>query len=93
MRDEASGTWSRFTKSLVFNNVEALVRIPVIALLVNSWHLSSVIAAGITLVAAFVVRFMFHALVVYAPRRTAADTPSRRIIDELDRQAVVPGEL
>lgn len=89
MRGEANGVWSRFAKSFAFNNVEALVRIPIIALMVNSWHISSVIAAAITLLVAMVVRFMFHSLVVYAPKRgRAAD-----LADELDAQAVSPGEL
>ncbi len=93
MKGEASGVRSRFAKSFAFNNVEALVRIPVIALLVNTWHLSSVIAAGITLAVAFVVRFMFHSLVVYAPRTTAKRSRMRELVDELDAQAVSPGEL
>ncbi|WP_036283694.1 glycosyltransferase [Microbacterium luticocti] len=93
LRADASGTASRFAKSFAFNNVEAAVRIPVIALLVNTWHISSVIAAGITLVVAFVVRFMFHSLVVYAPRRAGAPSVAREIVDEIDAQAMSPGEL
>lgn len=93
MRSDATGVWSRFAKSFAFNNVEALVRIPVIALLVNTWHLSSVIAAAITLAVAFVVRFMFHSLVVYAPRRAGATSRAREIVDEIDAQAASPGEL
>jgi dolichol-phosphate mannosyltransferase len=93
MRADASGVWSRFAKSFAFNNVEALVRIPVIALLVNTWHISSVIAAAITLAVAFVVRFMFHSLVVYAPRRAGEKSVGQEIVDELDTQAVSPGEL
>ncbi|WP_354002758.1 GtrA family protein [Microbacterium elymi] len=93
MRGEASGVWSRFAKSFAFNNAEAVVRIPMIALLVNTWHLSSVIAAAITLALAFVVRFMFHSLVVYAPRKAGAPSVAREIVDELDAQAIAPGEL
>ncbi len=93
MKGEASGVRSRFAKSFSFNNVEALVRIPVIAVLVNTWHLSSVIAAAITLAVAFIVRFMFHSLVVYAPRTAAKRSRVREFVDELDAQAVSPGEL
>ncbi|GAA3751109.1 glycosyltransferase [Microbacterium kribbense] len=94
MKGEASGIWSRFAKSVGFNNGEALVRIPVIALLVNTWHLSSIIAAAITLVLAFIVRFMFHSLVVYAPRKAGAKTSTaREVAEQLDSQAVSPGEL
>jgi dolichol-phosphate mannosyltransferase len=94
MRDQASGGWVRFAKSFTFNNAEALIRIPIIALMVESWHFSAVVATAITLVVAFFVRFVFHSLVVYAPRRPgAAPSPARRFVDELDAQATAPGEL
>lgn len=94
MKGEASGVWSRFAKSFGFNNAEALIRIPVLAFMVQTWHISAVLAAAITLVVAFFVRFMFHSLVVYAPRR-AATQPSRvrRLVEDLDSQAMSPGEL
>ncbi|GAA1919652.1 glycosyltransferase [Microbacterium aoyamense] len=92
MRDQASGVWSRFAKSFAFNNAEALIRIPIMALMVENLHISSVLATGITLVVAFFVRFVFHSLVVYAPRK---ESPSRirALIDEIDEQAKTPGEL
>ena len=94
MRDEASGVWSRFAKSFAFNNTEALIRIPVIALMVESWHFSAVFAAAITLAVAFVLRFVFHSLVVYAPKRPGeAPSRMRHLVDELDAQAMSPGEL
>lgn len=94
MRDQASGGWVRFAKSFTFNNAEALIRIPIIALMVESWHFSAVVATAITLVVAFFVRFVFHSLVVYAPRRPGvAPSPARRFVDELDAQATAPGEL
>jgi len=93
MKGDASGVWSRFAKSATFNNVELIVRIPVMALLVNTWHISSVIAAAITLMVAFVVRFMFHSLVVYAPRTAAKRSLARKVAEEIDAQAVSPGEL
>lgn len=65
--ETASSVWLRFAKSFSFNNAEALVRIPVLLLLVETWHISSVVAAGLTLTVAFIVRFVFHSLVVYAP--------------------------
>lgn len=70
MRGDAAAIGVRFAQSFTFNNVEAAVRIPVLALLVETWHISSILAAAITLVAAFFVRFLFHSLVVYAPRRS-----------------------
>jgi dolichol-phosphate mannosyltransferase len=93
MKGEASGMWSRFAKSFAFNNAEAIIRIPIIAVLVNTWHLSSVIAAAITLAVAFVVRFMFHSLVVYAPKTAGRRSRAREVVEEIDAQAVRPGEL
>jgi len=71
MRAESGRMRTRFIKSFTFNNLEALVRIPVLALLVQDAHVPSVLAAAITLVAAFAVRFVYHALWVYAPKRVA----------------------
>lgn len=94
MREKASSVWVRFAKSFTFNNAEALIRIPVMALMVETWHISSVIATAITLVLAFFVRFVFHSLVVYAPKRPGKDTSlGRRVVEELDEQAMQPGEL
>jgi len=94
MRGAASGVGSRFAKSFAFNNAEALIRIPIIALMVESWHLSSVIAAAITLIVAFFARFVFHSLVVYAPAKPGiAPSRARHLVEELDAQAMQPGEL
>lgn len=94
MRDAASGVWVRFAKSFGFNNAEALIRIPIMALLVETWHISAVLATGLTLVVAFFVRFVFHSLVVYAPRRPGVEpSRTRRLVEELDAQAMSPGEL
>ncbi|MFK4789349.1 glycosyltransferase [Microbacterium sp. ZW T5_56] len=76
MREGASTVWSRLVKSFTFNAVEAVVRIFVIWLAVQTWHLAPVLVAAVTLVIAFVVRYVFHALVVYAPR-TGADVSAR----------------
>lgn len=70
MTGDASSIAVRFAQSFTFNNVEAALRIPIIALMVEGWHISSILAAAISLAVAFVVRFLFHSLVVYAPRRS-----------------------
>lgn len=94
MREHASGGWLRFAKSFTFNNAEALIRIPVMALMVETWHFSAVVATAITLVVAFFARFVFHSLVVYAPRKPdAVPSRARRIVEEIDAQATAPGEL
>lgn len=71
MRADSGAMRTRFLKSFTFNNLEALIRIPVLAALVQGAHIPSVLAAAITLVAAFLVRFVYHALWVYAPKRAA----------------------
>ncbi|MFS0866177.1 glycosyltransferase [Microbacterium sp. 179-B 1A2 NHS] len=70
MRSESGRMRSRFLKSTTFNGLEAIIRIPVLSVLVEGAHVPAVLAAALTLIAAFVVRFMFHALIVYAPKRT-----------------------
>ncbi|MEJ1154411.1 glycosyltransferase family 2 protein [Microbacterium marmarense] len=94
MRDQASSMWMRFVKSFTFNNAEALIRIPIIALMVESGHFSAVIATAITLVFAFVLRFVFHSLVVYAPKKPGeAPSRARQLAEEIDEQLMTPGEL
>ncbi len=99
-RRDSSRLWVRFAASASFNTIEATLRIPVMALMVETWHISSVIATAISLVVAFFARFLFHALVVYAPRRRKADaeepptdTAAVRIIRAIDAEAMRPGEL
>lgn len=93
MRAQSSGVWSRFGKSFAFNNAEAVIRIPIVAFMVETGHISAVVATAVTLVVAFVVRFVFHSLVVYAPRRPGPTTPLRGALERLDEQAMEPGEL
>lgn len=94
MKGDASGVWTRFLKSFTFNNVELIVRIPVVGLMVSTGHITAVVATAITLAIAFVVRFVFHSLVVYAPRRTGAKkTHTREVLEKLDDLASAPGEL
>jgi len=99
LRHQASSVWARFAKSFTFNNAEAVIRIPIMALMVETWHISSVIATAVTLVAAFFVRFVFHALVVYAPKKATVPGASpaarraREVLEQIDDQAIQPGEL
>lgn len=82
MRAESGQMWVRFIKSFAFNNAEAIVRIPVLALLVQSAHIPSVLAAAITLAAAFVVRFVYHALFVYAPKKRAPQMVAKSAVPQ-----------
>jgi len=103
MRTDARGLGIRFASSFAFNNVEAALRIPVMALMVESWHISSVVATGLSLIVAFFARFLFHSLVVYAPQRRRkgetvgaeppTDTAAQRVIRAIDVEVMKPGEL
>ncbi|MCA1307093.1 glycosyltransferase family 2 protein [Microbacterium esteraromaticum] len=101
-RHDASRLWVRLAASVSFNGIEAALRIPVMAWMVESWHISSVLATAISLVVAFFARFLFHALVVYAPRKRktadavaepAVDTAAMRVLRAIDAEAMRPGEL
>ncbi|MFJ4223995.1 glycosyltransferase [Microbacterium sp. NPDC089695] len=101
MRTGARALWVRFATSFAFNNVEAALRIPVMALMVETWHISSVLATALSLIVAFFARFLFHSLVVYAPSRRRPtdagepkpDTATLRVIRAIDAEAMKPGEL
>ncbi|MDP3949168.1 glycosyltransferase [Microbacterium sp.] len=106
MRPDARGVGARFAASFTFNNIEAALRIPIMALMVETWHISSVLATGLSLIVAFFARFLFHSLFVYAPRRARGrtdaasavseskpDTAAQRIIRAIDAEAMRPGEL
>ncbi|MCC2314748.1 glycosyltransferase [Cellulomonas xiejunii] len=71
LRHEGKGVWARFGQSFTFNNVETLIRMPVMALLVETMHVAAVLATAITIAIAFVVRFTFHSRVVYRPRESS----------------------
>jgi dolichol-phosphate mannosyltransferase len=92
VKSESSGVFVRFAKSFGFNNAEAIIRIPLLVLLVETWHLSAVVATAATLAVAFIARFIFHSLVVYAPRR-GAKSRAHTFLEEIDAQATAPGEL
>ncbi len=101
MRKGAASLGVRFAQSFTFNNIEAALRIPLMALMVESWHLSVMLAMVLSLVAAFLARFLFHSLVVYRPRRGSRapdaephpDTAGMRVIRAIDEQVMRPGEL
>ena len=101
MKTDARAVGIRFASSFAFNNVEAALRIPIMALMVETWHISSVLATALSLVVAFFARFLFHSLVVYAPQRRRkgesaeppTDTAAQRVIRAIDVEAMKPGEL
>ena len=101
MKTDARALGIRFASSFAFNNVEAALRIPIMALMVETWHISSVLATALSLIVAFFARFLFHSLVVYAPQRRRkgevveppTDTAAQRVIRAIDVEVMKPGEL
>lgn len=82
LRHEGKSSWKRFVQSVGFNSAETALRIPLLFLIVESTavffestSLLSLGAQAVTLLAAFVVRFLFHARIVYRPRRSTAVGP------------------
>ena len=68
MRHETPNSWSRrFAGHLLFNNAEALVRLPILVLLVERLGFAPLVAQAGTLALAFLVRFVFVTRVVYRP--------------------------
>lgn len=68
IRHEARGFFARFWRSFVFNNVEAALRITLVVFIVERAWMGPALATAVLLVIAFLIRYLFHALVVYAPR-------------------------
>lgn len=75
LRHEGRSLGRRFAASFAFNAGEAALRLPVLWALVELAGVPSVLAQGVTLVVAFLTRYVFHARVVYAPRRTRPASP------------------
>ncbi len=60
--------WSRFARSFTFNNVEGFIRIALVVAIVDRGWMGATLATAILLAIAFIARYVFHALVVYAPK-------------------------
>lgn len=69
MRDQKPSLY-RWLTFFGFNNVETLVRVPVLIALVSWLSIPSVLAQAATLAFAFLARFLFVTRVVYRPSRT-----------------------
>ncbi|MGY2083184.1 glycosyltransferase [Blastococcus sp. SYSU DS0539] len=82
LRDGAHGRPRRLAQHLVFNNAEALIRLPFLVLLVETVPVGPVLAQAVTLAVAFLVRFLFMSRVVYRPRRQLQDpAPLRETLE------------
>ncbi|MDP9392635.1 MAG: GtrA family protein [Actinomycetota bacterium] len=77
LRDGEKSFWRRGVTFLASNNAEALVRLPVLAALVSGIGLAPLLAQGLTLATAFVLRFVFVSQVVYRPPDDRLPFPKR----------------
>lgn len=83
--DLRGGSWRRrFGLSVGYDNLETLVRLPVLVMLVGLLHGHSVTAQALTLAASFLVRFVFKARVVYGIGRSDV---SRQVPEALPEAA------
>lgn len=86
MRQGVHGRRSRVLQFFAFNNIETLLRLPFLVLLVSGLGMFPVLAQGLTLAVAFLLRFFFVSRVVYRPRpvRTASVVPDAVVPDALE---------
>lgn len=69
LRDKANGCRKRFAQSFSFNNLDALLRLPILFLAVDVLLIDPIAAQAVTLLAAFVLRYLFHSKIVYSSTR------------------------
>lgn len=72
LRRESRLFWTRFGSSLAFNGTEALIRLPILVVLVEYLFVPSLVAQAATIIVAFFARYVFHAQVVYRPQGLGA---------------------
>lgn len=74
LREEGYGVWQRFGLSFGFNSVEAILRTGALFLIVESTPIHSIVAQALLIAVGFLIRFVYHARVVYKPRRQTSRT-------------------
>ncbi|SDS22777.1 dolichol-phosphate mannosyltransferase [Paraoerskovia marina] len=72
---EGRSVWRRFAESFSFNATEAAVRLPFLVWIVEATTVPAVLAQAVTIAVAFLLRFVFHARVVYRQGRTSPTSP------------------
>jgi dolichol-phosphate mannosyltransferase len=84
LRDGVHGLRRRLVTALLFNNTEAIIRLPILAVLVTATGIDAVLIQAVTLALAFVARFLFMSRVVYRP------TPPRWSVRLTTRARTIP---
>lgn len=78
MREGVNSWPNRLSQHLLFSNAEALVRLPILMLLVETMHVLALFAQAVTLAIAFIARFLFVSRIVYRPKPVSLpDVPAR----------------
>ncbi len=75
IEDAAHGWHVRLGQQLLFSNVEAVARLPLLMLLVEQLSVNSVLAHGMTIAITFALRFTFATRIVYRMRSDRAARP------------------
>lgn len=88
-----TGRGRRAVQSILFNNAESLLRIPLLVLLVEVLGVASLLAQAVTLVLAFGGRFLFVSRVVYRPARSALVPPPHGEVAVLEPAGSVEPEV
>lgn len=81
MTDGIHARSRRFLTALVYNNAEAVLRLPFLALLVQVVGMGAILAQALALAIAFVARFLFMSRVVYRPVRAPWDLRSTGFVE------------
>ncbi len=82
LRDGVHSLRARVLRTLLFNNVENLARIPFLVLLVGLLQLPGVLAQGVLIGIAFLGRYLYMTLVVYRPRPVPSLVPDTAPVAE-----------
>ncbi|MCU1405254.1 MAG: hypothetical protein JWQ43_1557 [Glaciihabitans sp.] len=72
LRREGRSVWIRFGQSIAFNGVETAVRTAALYVIVEATAIPSIIAQAVLIAIGFVLRFVYHARIVYRPRNGPA---------------------
>jgi dolichol-phosphate mannosyltransferase len=86
-RESRRGAWGRFGQSFTFNGSEALLRTVILWWIVERALPHPELVQAVLILVAFLVRFVFHAQVVYRPRRTAPSVPRVDSMDAAERRS------
>lgn len=88
LRNEGRTIGRRFVLSFAFNAAEAVARTALLWVVVESTPVPSLVAQALLIAVGFLVRFVYHARVVYRPR--AISPRARESVDDVVRPADRP---